>query len=161
MPTKIYWIHTFENGAGIGIMPRPRGGDWLEDEIVYLKRQKVDLLVSLLESDEITELELSDEEKLCVKHEITFLHFPIMDRNIPGNTNGFIQTIMKRINEGANAVIHCRMGIGRSSIIAGALLISKGYNADEMLDTISKVRGVSVPDTEEQANWLRKIAMQQ
>ncbi len=48
MPTKIYWIQSFENNARIGIMPRPRGGDWLEDEINNFKRQNITLLVALL-----------------------------------------------------------------------------------------------------------------
>ncbi|WP_343668413.1 hypothetical protein [Chitinophaga sp.] len=152
MPTKICWIHSFENNARIGIMPRPRGGDWLEDEIIYFKRQNVNLLVSLLEAHEITELDLKNEEAFCIQYGITFLHFPIKDRSTPANTNEFIQTILKRINEGANTVIHCRMGIGRSSIMAGAVLISKGYKADGILEHISNVRGLNVPDTEEQAN---------
>ncbi|RAI99851.1 dual specificity protein phosphatase-like protein [Chitinophaga skermanii] len=155
MPTKIYWIHSFTNDAKIGIMPRPRGGDWLEDEIVFLKRQKVTLLVSLLEVNEIMELGLKDEEALCIKYGIKFIHFPIVDRSTPVNANGFIQKLFDSINDGANIVIHCRMGIGRSSIIAGAVLTIEGYNADEILERIGKVRGLSVPDTEAQVVWLR------
>lgn len=157
MPTKIYWIHSFENNARIGIMPRPRGGDWLEDEIIHLKRQKVTVLVSLLESEEIRELELRNEEAICVKHEIKFLHFLIKDRSIPVNANEFIRTLLGRISEGANIIIHCRMGIGRSSIMVGAVLVSKMYKADAILSHISELRGLKVPDTEEQVNWLRRI----
>ena len=58
MRTKIYWLHTFENAAKIGIMARPRGNDWLEDEIIHLKNQNVNVLVSLLERSEIEELNL-------------------------------------------------------------------------------------------------------
>lgn len=157
MPTKIYWIHSFENGARIGIMARPRGGDWLEDEIIYCKRQKVDLLVSLLDAEEIRELELKREAAFCVTHGITFLHFPIKDRSIPANANEFIQRLLERINAGANTVIHCRIGIGRSSIVAGAVLVSRGCNADEVLQKISNIRGLNVPDTEEQTSWLRNV----
>ena len=32
MPVKIHWLHEFSNFAKIGIMARPRGADWLEDE---------------------------------------------------------------------------------------------------------------------------------
>jgi hypothetical protein len=32
MQARIYWIDDLESGQ-LGIMPRPRGGDWLEDEI--------------------------------------------------------------------------------------------------------------------------------
>ncbi len=49
MFTKIYWIDKFENGGAIGIMPRPRGNDWLADEVKRLKETGVNTIVSLLE----------------------------------------------------------------------------------------------------------------
>jgi len=58
--------------------------------------------------------------------------------------------------EGASIVIHCRMGIGRSSIIAGAVLLQQGRKADDILQHISKTRGVRVPDTDEQVKWLKQ-----
>jgi hypothetical protein len=36
MRTNIYWLDDSQSGR-IGIMPRPRGGDWLEDEIRALR----------------------------------------------------------------------------------------------------------------------------
>ncbi len=35
----------------LAIIPRPRGGDWLEDEIDALKRAHFDVLVSILSKD--------------------------------------------------------------------------------------------------------------
>jgi len=52
-------------------------------------------------------------------------------------------------------VIHCRMGIGRSSILAGALLLTKDKKAIEVLKHISTVRGLTVPDTKEQIACLQ------
>ncbi|ACU59043.1 protein-tyrosine phosphatase family protein [Chitinophaga pinensis] len=154
MPTKIYWIQSFEKNARIGIMPRPRGGDWLEDEISHFKRQNVTLIVSLLENDEVGELDLRKEEVYCLQYGIGFLRFPIKDRDVPVNARGLIQTLLKHLEEGAKIVIHCRMGIGRSAIIAGAVLVSKGYKASAVLTQISEVRGLKVPDTQEQVSWL-------
>jgi protein-tyrosine phosphatase len=156
MPTKIYWIHQFDNGARIGIMPRPRGGDWLEDEIIHFKRQYVTLLVSLLEREEIIELELQEEGVMCVKHRIEFMHFPIKDRSIPLAADKFIQELSNKIDAGVSIVIHCRMGIGRSSIIAGSVLLLKGYKTIQILENISIARSMNVPDTEEQIVWLKK-----
>ena len=66
MPTNIHWIHKFDNSARIGIMARPRGDDWLEDEIKHLKASRVDVLISLLERDEIYDLKLDNEEQFCI-----------------------------------------------------------------------------------------------
>ena len=57
---------------------------------------------------------------------------------------------------GWHMVIHCRMGIGRSAIIAGCLLLKPGYKTEEVIAHISKIRGMRVPDTEEQIAWLKK-----
>jgi hypothetical protein len=42
MKVEIYWI-TGAPDAPLGIMPRPRGGDWLEDEIRSLRSQMSEL----------------------------------------------------------------------------------------------------------------------
>jgi protein-tyrosine phosphatase len=158
MQTSIYWLEKFGNGAAVGIMPRPRGNDWLEGEILHLKKLQVQVLVSLLEPAEIKELELSREEAHCHKHGIRFINFPIRDRDIPAagkNTEAFIGSLLEAIEAGQSVCIHCRMGIGRASIIAGSILLLKGARFDDLIDKISKARGLKVPDTAEQVKWLK------
>jgi protein-tyrosine phosphatase len=157
MRTKIYWIETFESSAKIGIMARPRGGDWLEDEIRNLENSKVGVLVSLLEQDEIYELELDNEEKYCLSNKIEFINFPIKDRSIPKNNEkveNLIELLTLRIKSGSSVMIHCRMGIGRSTIIAAAVLLNFDRTTKDIIDKIGEVRGLKVPDTEEQLKWL-------
>jgi protein-tyrosine phosphatase len=155
MPVKIYWIETFANAGRLGIMARPRGNDWLDDDIASLKKQNVKHLVSLLESAEIEELGLKQEKYFCDMHGIDFPKFPIADRNIPNDEskiNPFMDLLSAEIKHGYSIVIHCRMGIGRSSIIAGGILleIEHGLNAKQIFDRISTVRGLKVLDTEDQ-----------
>lgn len=157
MFTKIYWIHQFDIDARLGIMARPRGNDWLENEIIQLKKQHVSTLVSLLESDEIYELGLKQENVLCEKHGIKYINFPIPDRDVPkyeNDVNVLISQLIKSLDAGS-IVVHCRMGIGRSSIIAGALLLAAGIKFGNIFDSISTVRGMKVPDTDKQSDWLK------
>jgi protein-tyrosine phosphatase len=161
MSVKIYWIETFANNARLGIMARPRGNEWLDDEISSLKKQNVNHLISLLESTEIDELGLKKENHLCATHGIDFSNFPIVDRNIPndeGKINAFINLMSSEIEMGHSLVIHCRMGIGRSSIIAASILLKlrDGSNVKDIMNKISLVRGLTVPDTEDQITWLKK-----
>jgi protein-tyrosine phosphatase len=161
MYTKIYWIHQFTAGARLGIMARPRGNDWLENEIINLKKQGVACLVSLLEQQEVTELGLRNEAVLCQQHSIAFINFPIADRAIPKDdkkVTALLHQLTNNINEGQSVVVHCRMGIGRSSIIAACLLLQEGCKTDELIQRISSVRGLKVPDTEEQVRWLKNRA---
>jgi protein-tyrosine phosphatase len=159
MAVKIYWIHQFNNSPKLGIMARPRGDKWLEDEIINLKKQNVQIVVSLLEKDEITELGLRQEAELCLKHSIEYINFPIPDRGVPKQDNqfrNFINQLKEKIDENNSVIIHCRMGIGRSAIISGCLLLKPGYKTNEVISLISKARGVQVPDTDEQIAWLKK-----
>ena len=142
-------------------MPRPRGGDWLDGEIQALAKAGVNVLVSLLTADEVAELELQDEERLCGDCGIRFISFPIPDRGVPfsmpeaGRT---IDLILEELWAGKAVAVHCRMGIGRSSIIAACLLKSQDIGVDEAFAMISRARGFSVPDTEEQREWVAGFA---
>ena len=161
MFSDIYWINEKKIGEKkIGTMARPRGNDWLEDEIKGLKIRKIDCLVSMLEKSEEWELGLQQEAEICKKHRIEFISFPIQDVNIPKNENDFIQlacTLANRIIENKKVVIHCRMGIGRASMMAAATLINLGLEAKVIFETIGKYRKLNVPDTDEQRNWILSI----
>jgi hypothetical protein len=56
-----FWVDT-GNHLRLAIVPRPRGGDLLEDEVGHIKRAGADVLVSMLQTDEAAELGLSTEE---------------------------------------------------------------------------------------------------
>jgi hypothetical protein len=49
----------------------------LEEDILSLKKQGVQTIVSLLDRNEIYELGLENESELCLKHGIEFITFPI------------------------------------------------------------------------------------
>lgn len=159
MHTKLYWLYKSRNNARLAIMARPRGNEWLEDEIVHFKKQDIGVIVSLLESSEIAELGLKDEEALCIKHGIVYINFPIPDRDIPQSKEKvevLISGLIAKLDEGVSIAIHCRMGIGRSSIIAAAVLLKEGGKPDDIIQHVSKIRGVNVPDTNQQLEWFKK-----
>ena len=156
---RIYWIPDLPYGR-LGMTARPRGNDWLADEIRYLKMQGIQRVVSLLESSELRELGLQNEAQLCEEAGIAFTSFPIADRAVPENKHPFI-TLVKDLNTALqndnNIVVHCRMGIGRTSLLCAAVLIDQGANPATVFELLSEVRTLEVPDTKEQEQWLRSI----
>jgi protein-tyrosine phosphatase len=54
--------------------------------------------------------------------------------------------------------IHCRAGIGRSSLVAAAVLVLKGWIAADALAAIATARRLPVPDTELQRQWVLDFA---
>ena len=153
--TSIYWIETSGPGR-LGIMPRPRGGDWLSDEIKGFRSQRVDVLVCALSQPEIEDLDLADECDLCRAHGIDFIQFPLIDRSIPSLESGgqLIMNIKSLIEQGKSVVVHCRLGIGRSGMICTGVLIAMGDELLGALERVSLARGMNVPDTDEQLRWL-------
>jgi protein-tyrosine phosphatase len=150
-----YWIPS--STGRLAIVRRPRGGDWLADDIGELSRAKVDLAISALTDSENEELSLREEGSLCAAADIEFLSIPIEDRSIPPSARNFrrrLELADKYLAEGKTVTVHCRMGIGRSSIIAAALLIHQGIAPSEAFEAIEKARGWPVPDTPEQRAWI-------
>lgn len=141
----------------LAMMPRPRGGDWLEDEIIKLKRQDIDIVVSLLESMEEFNLELSKEQHYCKKHKIQFINYPIKDRGIPEDRvayNELIGIIYQSLKAYKSIVVHCRMGIGRTSLLCASILLKCGLKVETIFPLLSEIRTLKVPDTQEQEDWV-------
>jgi len=153
-----------EVGSGfIGVMPKPRPGDWLIEELTSLQQQGVNVIVSLLESWEEQELGLSEEQSYCQRLGINFLSHPIKDRGLPSDIQSFTALTTKLnqlLQDGAGIAIHCRAGIGRSGITAIAVLITLGSQVDDAISEVSDARGIPVPDTSEQIDWLYDHAHQ-
>src|SRR5258708_19979549 len=99
MPQNIYWISAAQPYR-LAIVARPRGHDWLADEIEGLAREGIDTLVSMLTPEEATELGLMEEEGLCAEHGIKFLNFSIPDRSVPDGNE--IPVIADRLAEEVN-----------------------------------------------------------
>src|SRR5262245_25497767 len=120
MRAELFRIERVGPGA-LSIMARPRGGDWLMDEIQAWQEAGVDAIVSLLTIEEQTELDLNEEAWLCAHHQLAFWPLPIPDRALPSDdaaADRLIEEIVAALNAGKHVAVHCRMGIGRSAMLA-------------------------------------------
>ena len=141
-------------------MPRPRGGDWLEDEVQAWKQAGVAVVVSLLEPDEATELELDGEAAACAANGVEFVSFPIADREVPKSRTEFAERVSHLVGllqSGRTVAIHCRQGIGRAGMVAVGILGATGVPIDEAMEVVSAARGRPVPETEAQRQWLIEL----
>lgn len=144
-----------DSAGRLAILPRPRGGDWLEADVSIWSQSGIDTVVSLLMPDEVAEFDLANEGLHCDDLGMTFRVFPIPDRGIPGTGFGqLVQAIVDDLRLGRMVGIHCRQGIGRSGLVALAVLNELGRPIGEAIRIVSDVRGVSVPETQAQRDWI-------
>jgi protein-tyrosine phosphatase len=120
----------------------------------------VDVLVSTLTQSEEAELELLDESSAARTSGLNYITFPIMDRNVPDalQFRSLVYDLHTALHEQLNVAIHCRMGIGRSSLVAAGVLMLEGLRGPEAWATVADARGLPVPDTEFQRSWLQQVA---
>lgn len=159
MRAELYWVESpFPGRLAIG--PRPRGGEWLDDELSDFRRAGVEVVVSLLTPSEIRELNLTKEDAGCRAAGIGFLNFPIPDRDVPASRVAFMafaRDVYERISAGQSVLCHCRAGIGRSSMMVVALLALGGIPVGEAFARTTRARGREVPDTPEQRAWMEDV----
>ncbi len=160
MSVDVFWIPCDEPGR-IGIATRPRGGEWLKDDMLFLHNAGTNLLISMLTPEESYELQLEMEEELCQKEGMNYQSVPIPDRGVPSTRKNVAELALqwaKLLKSGTNIVVHCRQGIGRSAVMVALVLVTCGMKVDLAFQAIAKARGRSVPDTEEQRAWVEQYA---
>ena len=111
MRTELYWIETVGPGR-LAVMPRPRGGDWLEGEILGLKDDGVDIIVSMLTPEEEVYLELEREGATARRQGLTFYSHPVWDRGIPEDPAPTCPAAPAMFRKGRNSSI----GIGNNVV---------------------------------------------
>ncbi len=159
MNPDVFWIPGPWPGR-LAVVTRPRGGDWLDDEASGWRRAGLDVVVSLLETEEASQLDLSGEGAVAESKGMQYISFPIPDRGVPSSTPaslGLLKEITKALDEGKNVAVHCRQGIGRSGLIATGVLVASGTPVEAAPKVVSTARGLTVPETPAQLQWVRQL----
>ena len=162
MRTELYFIKAPWSGR-LAIVPRPRGGDWLEEDVRAWRRAGIDMVVSLLTEEESDEFELAQESQLSQAAGMKFVSFPTPDRGVPDSSALFfalVRALEHDLAEGKTVTVHCRQGIGRSALVAASLLVLTGLETDAAFERVSAARGCPVPETEEQRHFVLAFARQ-
>ena len=160
MRATLYWIEGPWRGR-LAIVPRPRGGDWLEDEALAWKQAGIQVIVSTLTPEEMAELDIAREKEACEANGIQYIPFPITDRGVPSSlaaAEGLVRRLEGDLTEGRTVAVHCRQGVGRSALLAACLLAATRMGAGTALERIQEARGCPVPDTAEQREWVVRFA---
>lgn len=158
MKPSVYPIELAAPGR-LFLMPKP-SGEWLREDLEHLRTLGISAVVSLLEREEAAELGLGDEAAACADLGLAFIAAPVPDRGLPEEAafEALVLDIVARLRGGAGVAVHCRAGIGRSGMAVCGALAGFGLTAAEAIARVSRARGVAVPDTAAQAEFIARLA---
>jgi len=156
MPAEMYKIGSIGEGF-VAIMARPSLEADADASISNIARLGIQQVVSLLEPSEARNLGLDGEREQVKAHAMGFTSFPIPDMGLPPSVEDFARLSKKlfnQVNGGVNTLIHCHAGIGRSGLLAAGILLHCDMDPQQAFAYASRMRGIRVPETPEQEQWL-------
>lgn len=147
-------------GAGqLFTMAAPRGGDGLATDLTALSDRGIDTLVSLLGRLDERWLGLRHEATAAEQAGLRFLKLPTNDFGTPKPDAALAtaRAIRTDLLADRGVAIHCRAGIGRSSTLAAVVLRLEGVRPDDAWALIGRARGVRVPETQAQRDFVDRL----
>ena len=152
----IYRIEQIGEGW-LAISPQPAAEGDPRTRVEQIAAAGFHQVVSLLETAEADALGLGHEMELVESMKMAFVSFPIADFSEPGSVSefaGLSQRLFCYLQAGRSTLVHCRGGIGRSGLLAVAVLLQGGMNVHEAIARVTERRGSASPETTAQRQWL-------
>ena len=153
---EIFWIDG-PAAPHLAIVLRPAGDQELASGLRRLHEGGIQTIVSLLEPQEADWLGLGNEAEASARAGLQFFSFPIPDTHVPADTlafRAFVAGLAQRLAAGEHIGVHCRGCIGRATVTAACALIHLGWEPRAALAAVAEARGLPVPDTTEQKQWI-------
>jgi ADP-ribosyl-[dinitrogen reductase] hydrolase len=168
-PLRIAEIATGPDRGKIGItfapgkkQPAGMSGAWDRDlaaDLDSIAAWNAAAVVTLLEDHELDELKIAGlgQEVRC-RH-MEWHHWPIADYDVPSPAFESVwpansARICSLLHTGANALIHCKGGLGRAGTIAARLLVELGFPPKEAIQTVRAAREGAI-ETRQQEEWVK------
>jgi atypical dual specificity phosphatase len=145
-------------------MPQPLGFYWLEkpllagmarpeyeDDLEWLRRQGIQLLISLAEDPPRRDW-IEDASLLL-------FHVPVQDMDAPTQEQFdlCLSAIDKALARNMGVAVHCGAGLGRTGTLLAAYLVHKGTSAQEAIERVRELKPGSI-ETPEQAAAIAEFA---
>lgn len=142
-PIAFSWI----DPPDLAAFGRPDGSD----ELGWLRRQGVQLLVSLTE--EPLRRDWVDDAGLFA------LHVPVDDMTAPTQEqlDQCVSAIARAHGQGMGVGVHCAAGLGRTGTVLAAYFVAQGLPANDAIERVRDLRPNSL-ETDDQEEAVREFA---
>lgn len=157
---RLYWIDQPFEGR-LAISARPVGWEYAAESAAGWRTSGLDVIVSMLEPDEAAELGLDQEAPICRAAGIHFINCPVPDHGTPEDEDMVLAAVneaLGALEQGKRVAAHCFAGIGRSPLFVACVLVRHGVPADVAWTRLNAARGLRLPDTTAQQQWVSSFA---
>jgi atypical dual specificity phosphatase len=128
MPSNFFWL----SGGAIAGMERPGAYCFLDDDLAFLKRQGIEIVISLT----------IDPLRPFVgdRSDFEFFHIPVPDGAAPSieQIEQLLNYLTYGLRDGKKIVVHCGAGYGRTGTMLACYLVNCGMTAEEAIREIRK-----------------------
>lgn len=155
-PLRIDSVPFGERGARIGMTFCPgkkqrhsKFGSWwdrdMDLDLRAIKEWGADTLVTLIEEHEFDEMAVTGLEEGCRANGLEWVHIPIVDGEAPDERfraawHAIGPSIRSKLESGRSIVIHCKGGLGRTGMLAAALLQEAGMDSARAIALVRQAR---------------------
>jgi protein-tyrosine phosphatase len=149
-------------GLGITLAPGKRAPGWdghvwardLDADLARIRqRYGIRRLISLLEPREQHRLGIRDYRRSAERQGLDLVKFPIPDGGVPDlrQLRRLAHAISSRLDRGERILIHCRGGLGRSGLVAAAVLVVRGVAPDRAIAAVRMARPGAIENGRQEA----------
>lgn len=159
LPT-VYWVRDLVRGR-LAVVSRPDPAYGLAGQLKSLRGDGVDILVSMLQTNEAIRLGLAWEANVAAEEGLAFHNLPTDDFGVPVSfeaASAIIDTVAADVDAGRAVGVHCFAGRGRSPLFACCVLVRLGMDPEAAIEAVSTARGRRIPETEAQRQWIFDFA---
>lgn len=163
---RIDWLdseHTAPGRLGIGALPgRGDEGRDLARDLDALAAAGVDRVLVLIRDDELALYGVDALLEGYRTRRIGVRRLPIPDHGVPGTAaaKDAITWLAALLAGGATVLIHCVGGLGRSGMLLGCYLRTRGMAADAAIAEVRRTRSPAAIETAGQAAFVRDFTIQ-
>lgn len=117
------------------------------------------VLVGLVQAHELQALDIEALPVRAGEHGLTWLHTPIPDGGAPQQADlvTLVAAIREALDRDRTVVVHCRAGLGRSGLVAAAVLVAEGAEPGDAQSRVRAARPGAI-ETAAQERMLRTFA---
>jgi atypical dual specificity phosphatase len=141
MPSNFFWL----TGNMIAGMERPGTYSYLEEDLAFLKRNGIEIVISLT-ADPLQRL-------AAERYDFELFHIPIPDGGVPDfrQIENFVNYINYGLRNGKKILVHCGAGYGRTGTMFACYLVSLGATAEEAIKEIRRKVPLAIENKQQEA----------